>query len=119
MFIGNLLLSIASLLLIIDIYMLSKSGLSAKSSDRKSKAFILSILGILSAFLLYVSSFLRDDFFLKDVYAFSSTGLPVLYKLYASWASTGGSLILWSTLLALIYLVYRQSQSKRSESNLS
>jgi len=118
-FVGNLLLSIANLLLIIDIYMLSKSNLSTKSSDRKSKAFILSILGILSAFLLYVSSFLRDDFSLKDVYAFSSTGLPVLYKLYASWASTGGSLILWSTLLALIYLVYRQSQSKRSESNLS
>ncbi len=119
MFVGNLLLSIASLLLIIDIYMLSKSNLSTKSSDRKSKAFILSILGILSAFLLYVSSFLRDDFSLKDVYAFSSTGLPVLYKLYASWASTGGSLLLWSTLLALIYLGYRQSQSKRSESSLS
>jgi cytochrome c-type biogenesis protein CcmF len=118
-FVGNLLLSIANLLLIIDIYMLSKSNLSVKSSDRKSKAFILSILGILSAFLLYVSSFLRDDFSLKDVYAFSSTGLPVLYKLYASWASTGGSLILWSTLLALIYLAYRQSQIKRSESSLS
>lgn len=119
MFIGNLLLSIASLLLLIDIYMLSKSNLSVKSSDRKSKAFILSILGILSAFLLYVSSFLHDDFSLKDVYAFSSTGLPVLYKLYASWASVGGSLILWSTLLGLIYLVYRQSQIKRSESSLS
>ncbi|MFC1505870.1 cytochrome c biogenesis protein CcsA [Thermoproteota archaeon] len=119
MFVGNLLLSIASLLLIIDIYMLSKSNLYAKSSDRKSKAFILSILGILSAFLLYVSSFLRDDFSLKDVYAFSSTSLPVLYKLYASWASVGGSLILWSSILALIYLVYRQSQSKGSESSLS
>jgi len=118
-FVGNLLLSIANLLLIIDIYMLSKSNLSPKSSDRKSKAFILSILGILSAFLLYVSSFLRDDFSLKDVYAFSSTSLPVLYKLYASWASIGGSLILWSTLLALVYLVYRQSQIKRSESSLS
>ncbi|MCW4042130.1 MAG: cytochrome c biogenesis protein CcsA [Candidatus Bathyarchaeota archaeon] len=119
MFIGNLLLSIASLLLLIDIYMLSKSNLSAKSSDRKSQAFMLSILGILSAFLLYVSSFLRDDFSLKDVYAFSSTGLPVLYKLYASWASVGGSLILWSALLALVYLVYRQSQIKRSEFSLS
>jgi cytochrome c-type biogenesis protein CcmF len=118
-FVGNLLFSIASLLLIIDIYMLSKSNLYVKSSDRKSKAFILSILGILSAFLLYVSSFLRDDFSLKDVYAFSSTGLPVLYKLYASWASVGGSLILWSTTLALIYLVYRQSKSNHSDSSLS
>ncbi|MDX1702083.1 MAG: cytochrome c biogenesis protein CcsA, partial [Melioribacteraceae bacterium] len=118
-FVGNLLLSIASLLLIIDIYMLSKSNLHTKSSDRYSKVFILSILGILSAFLLYVSSFLRDDFSLKDVYAFSSTSLPVLYKLYASWASVGGSLMLWSTTLALIYLVYRQSQNKQSESSLS
>jgi cytochrome c-type biogenesis protein CcmF len=118
-FVGNLLLSIASLLLIIDIYMLSKSNLYAKPSDRKSKAFILSILGILSAFLLYVSSFLHDDFSLKDVYAFSSTSLPVLYKLYASWASVGGSLILWSTTLALIYLVYRQSKSNHSESSLA
>ncbi|WP_455368799.1 cytochrome c biogenesis protein CcsA [[Eubacterium] cellulosolvens] len=119
MFVGNLLLSIASLLLIIDIYMLSKPNLYAKSSDTKSKAFILSILGILSAFFLYVSSFLRDDFSLKDVYAFSSTGLPVIYKLYASWASVGGSLILWSTTLALIYLIYRQSHINRSESSLS
>lgn len=118
-FVGNLLLSIASLLLIIDIYMLSKSNLYVKSSDRKSKAFILSILGVLSAYLLYVSSFLRDDFSLKDVYAFSSTGLPVLYKLYASWASVGGSLILWSTTLALIYLVYRQLKSNNSDSSLS
>ena len=119
MFVGNLLLSIASLLLIIDIYMLSKSNLYAKSSDRKSKTFILSILGILSAFLLYISSFLHNDFSLKDVYAFSSTSLPVLYKLYASWASVGGSLILWSTTLALIYLVYRQLKRKHSESSLA
>jgi cytochrome c-type biogenesis protein CcmF len=119
MFIGNLLLSIASLLLLMDIYMLSKSNLSTKSSERKSKAFILSIVGILSAFLLYINSFLGNNFSLKDVYSFSSTSLPLLYKLYASWASVGGSLILWSTLLGLIYLMFRQSKVKSSESSLS
>ena len=42
----------------------------------------------------YVNAFLSDNFSLEDVYKSSSTGLPQLYKLTASWTTAGGSILL-------------------------
>jgi cytochrome c-type biogenesis protein CcmF len=42
----------------------------------------------------YVNAFLSDNFSLEDVYKSSSTGLPQLHKLTASWTTAGGSILL-------------------------
>lgn len=56
---------------------------------------------------------------MRDVYAYSSVDLPVMYKLYASWAGAGGSLLLWSAMLCAIYLIYRTWQRRSIESDQS
>ena len=53
------------------------------------------------AFAILESAFLRSDFSYKLVAEGSSTDTPTFYKVTAVWATQDGSLLLWSTLLAL------------------
>jgi cytochrome c-type biogenesis protein CcmF len=114
---GYILLSVASLLLLLDIYQLSRHNRSLGSYWNRSAAFFLSVCCILFVFFLYVNSFLSNNFSLRDVYTYSSADLPLLYKFYASWAGVGGSLLLWSMMLSLLYLVYRTLHRGTIEEN--
>jgi len=106
-------LFIAMLLLLLDTYLLSKIRSLKRSYSSNSSFYLFSIFAILTSisFISYLYSFLTDNFILKDVYAYSSTYLAVEFKIYASWASLGGSLILWTMILTLIILIYRFSNS--------
>jgi cytochrome c-type biogenesis protein CcmF len=106
-----LLLFIAMLLLLLDTYSLSKIRSLKKSYSNNSSFYLFSIFAILTSisFISYLNSFLTDNFILKGVYAYSSTYLALEFKIYASWASLGGSLILWTMILTLIILIYRFS----------
>ncbi|MCW4032424.1 MAG: cytochrome c biogenesis protein CcsA [Candidatus Bathyarchaeota archaeon] len=106
-----LLLFIAMFLLLLDIYSLSKIKSLKKSYSNNSSFYLFSIFAILTSisFISYLHSFLTDNFILKDVYAYCSTYLAVEFKIYASWASLGGSLLLWTMILTLIILIYRFS----------
>jgi cytochrome c-type biogenesis protein CcmF len=53
------------------------------------------------AFALLEAAFLRSDFSYALVAEGSSTDTPTFYKVTALWATQDGSLLLWSTLLAL------------------
>jgi len=53
------------------------------------------------AFLLLVSCLLRSDFSVLYVAQNSNTELPWIYKIAAAWGAHEGSLLLWSTVLAL------------------
>jgi cytochrome c-type biogenesis protein CcmF len=117
MIIGYILLAVASLLLLLDIYQLSRHDHSSGSYWRRSAGFFLSVCFIVFIFFLYVNSFLSDNFLLRDVYTYSSADLPFLYKLCASWAGVGGSLLLWSMMLSLVYLIYRTLHRSTIEEN--
>ena len=54
-----------------------------------------------SAFAILEAAFLRSDFSFALVAEGSSTDTPSFYKVTAVWATQDGSLLLWSTLLAL------------------
>ena len=54
-----------------------------------------------TAFAILESAFLRSDFSYALVAEGSSTDTPTFYKVTALWATQDGSLLLWSTLLAL------------------
>jgi cytochrome c-type biogenesis protein CcmF len=56
---------------------------------------------MVAAFAILESAFLRSDFSYKLVAEGSSTDTPGFYKVTAVWATQDGSLLLWSTLLAL------------------
>ena len=56
---------------------------------------------MVAAFAILESAFLRSDFSYALVAQGSSTDTPGFYKVTAVWATQDGSLLLWSTLLAL------------------
>jgi cytochrome c-type biogenesis protein CcmF len=56
---------------------------------------------MVAAFAILESAFLRSDFSYALVAEGSSTDTPGFYKVTAVWATQDGSLLLWSTLLAL------------------
>lgn len=57
-------------------------------------------------FALFAAAFLTDDFSIAAVAQHSSTQLPSLYKLSAVWASSAGSLLLWSVGIFVLYAFY-------------
>ncbi len=114
--IEELLLIFAFLTLIFDLAQLSKSKLSNRK-NLETRVYV-SALGfgfIFAAFLMFAKSFLTNDFSIKEVFSYSSSGLPVLSKFCASWAGGGGSLLFLTLLIGATYLLYRF----RGSSNLS
>ena len=59
-------------------------------------------LAVITLVLLAIG-FLRNDFSIAAVSQYSSTDLPVLYKLSAVWASSAGSLLLWSVFVFVLF----------------
>ncbi len=67
----------------------------------------LACLLIVGSYLILAQAFITNNFRYEEVYAYSSTGLPVLGRLYASWASSASSWLFLTFLLALGYLGIR------------
>jgi cytochrome c-type biogenesis protein CcmF len=74
----------------------------------KPARYLLSAAVIPGLFLLldYVHAFLSNNFSLEDVYQSSSTGLPQLYKLTASWTTAGGSILLLVVMMGVGLLIH-------------
>lgn len=104
----DLFITFACLLLFFDLIQLLK----AKPRERKrlEYGFYASTLAsglIVVSYLMLTQAFLTDDFMLKEVYSLSSSSLPVLYKVFATWAGIGGSMLFLTFLITLVYFVYR------------
>jgi cytochrome c-type biogenesis protein CcmF len=67
----------------------------------------LACLLIIGSYLILAQAFVANNFRYEEVYAYSSSGLPVLGRLYASWASSASSWLFLTFLLALGYLAIR------------
>ena len=68
--------------------------------------FAFSAICPLLSFLTLVLAFISSDMSIKNVFLNSSSSLPVIYKIGASWASHEGSFLLWFALVALINYIY-------------
>lgn len=84
------------------------SSLGAILLKKKSKliCFYSGFLAPVIAFCLLVVAFIISDFSLKNVFLNSSSVLPLIYKIAASWASHEGSMLLWLSLLCLVGIAY-------------
>ena len=73
---------------------------------------LLTAAGSLTIFAssLFTYFFMSDSLALKAVYEHSSTSLPPLLKLSASWTGSGGSLLLWLTMMTIATLAFRLSK---------
>ncbi len=74
----------------------------------KSKFGVYAKLFLLLSWLVYVYSFVIQDYSLKPVYEYSTYGLPLAFKIASSWASGGGSLFLFATVIVLIALIHER-----------
>ena len=64
-------------------------------------ATLAQFLCLALAFLLLVTSFLRDDFSVRYVAENSNTAMPLLYKVAAAWGAHEGSMLLWICILSV------------------
>ena len=72
----------------------------------KLYSFFLSCLLPFLSFILLIIGFVKSDFGLRNVFLNSSTELPLIYRIAASFASHEGSILLWDSLLGLVSLAY-------------
>ena len=83
----ELFLIFACLLLFFDLIQLFK----VKPRERKKieYGFYTSIIAcglIVASYFMLLQAFLKDDFALRAVYSYSSSGMPTSYKVYSTWA---------------------------------
>lgn len=90
-----------------------------KDNKDNWELFIGSIALLTVGYLSYVYAFLSDDFVLIDVLSSSSSTLSPALKFSASWASSGGSLLLWCILLGVFALVHRWKMKLSDVKNIS
>ncbi len=77
-----------------------------------SKVLLYGHLGVIAVWLLFMYSFLVQDYSLYPVYQSSSSGLPWYYKLASSWANGSGSLLLLAGVSSLLYITYYINKSR-------
>jgi len=101
-------LIMASLLLLLDITLLSTTKLTAKRKKEYafSAAFLTFALIILS-YAMLLQAFVNNDFSFIGVYSSSSSSASLLSKIYSSWAGAGGSMLFLTVLLSIFYLALR------------
>ena len=76
--------------------------------DKKKRIFgWIGCAFLFVGFILYVFSFLANDFTLKEVFMHSSRDLNPLFKLSASWAGSGGFIIWWLFVFSFIAMLRR------------
>ncbi len=73
---------------------------------------------IIVGYILYLYSFIVQDYSLKPVYETSAPGLTLLHRIGASWATGGGSLVVYTVIVALIALTHRIT-ARNSSYNLA
>jgi cytochrome c-type biogenesis protein CcmF len=101
-------MTFACILLFFDLIQLLKT--KPRERRRLEHGFYASTLAcglIIASYLMLTQAFLTDNFRLKEVYSYSSSGLPALYKIFATWAGIGGSMLFLTFLMTIVYIAYR------------
>jgi cytochrome c-type biogenesis protein CcmF len=103
--IAEILIMGAALLLFGDlIQLINSKGRTGKVGIPMAPLACLLISG---SYLILAQAFVNNNFRYEEVYAYSSSGLSLAGRLYASWSSSAGSWLFLTFLLALGYLIIR------------
>jgi len=78
--------------------------------------FVAAGLSVVTLVLL-VLAFLTDNFSIAAVSRHSSTDLPFLYKLSATWAGYDGSFLLWSVIIFVLFALWQFTNSRSPVEN--
>lgn len=110
-------LGAAALMFFVDLAILFISKLGDKRKTRVG--FIATITGfwlIITSYALLLQAFTTNDFQMVGVYSYSSSSLPLMSKVYASWAGAAGSMLFLTVLLSVVYLSLRILSFKKPDS---
>jgi cytochrome c-type biogenesis protein CcmF len=102
---------LAVLLLIFDLFQLSRSKSKQKLSwsfYATTSAFVLMLI----AYAVLVVGFATDNFSLTEVYTYSSSSLSLVSKICASWAGSAGSILFLTLIIMTTYFAYRFATRK-------
>ena len=72
----------------------------------QSVVFYVGATNTIMSFLLLVYSFIISDMSVQNVFLNSSSSLPFIYKIAASWSSHEGSILFWCCLLSFVGCIY-------------
>jgi cytochrome c-type biogenesis protein CcmF len=98
----------AALLTVSDFATLSISKLDKKGKIRYGLAFgVLAVVLISICYMIFLQAFLDNNFSVIEVYSYSSSDLPLISKIYASWGGARGSMLFLTFFLGLFYLGIR------------
>lgn len=110
--IAEIMLSGAAALIFGDLVQLASSRKDS-TKQRDIPMAPLACLLVIGSYLILAQAFITNNFRYEEVYYYSSSGLPVLGRLYASWASNTGSWLFLTFTLAIGYLFIRFKIRKR------
>jgi len=80
--------------------LLSRQG-GRRSLQRSAERAVYAVCALVSsAALLMIGALVTDDFKLRHVAEYSSSTLPLKFKISALWASQAGSLLLWAWIMS-------------------
>ncbi len=97
----------ATFLVFFDLLLLSRSKPHEKKVEYGFYAISVASSLVIASYLLLTQAFLKDDFTLREVYSHSSSAMPYWYKISATWAGMGGSMLFFTSLLSAFYFAYR------------
>ena len=110
------LLLLASVFIFADIALpLSSKPILKRLSKYTIVLSSLALVFILVSYIQLLYAFVNNDFSFSSVYSFSSSSLSLLSKVYASWAGAGGSMLLLSIILFLVYFGSKISAVRKPE----
>ena len=106
----------AGLLLFFDLLLLAKMKHEKKQkSDYGVYAAILGFILLLASYGRLLQAFISNDFSFVGVYSYSSSGLSLLSKIYASWGGARGSMLFLALILSTFYVIVRIKTHKNRD----
>jgi cytochrome c biogenesis factor len=70
-------------------------------------AVILAFALIVISYAMFLQAFIGNNFSFIEVYSYSSSSLPLMSKVYASWGGARGSMLFLTLILSAFYLALR------------
>jgi cytochrome c biogenesis factor len=101
-------LIIAALLSFSDLTLISMSKRNEKRRGSYGVyAVILAFALIVISYAMFLQAFIGNNFSFIEVYSYSSSSLPLMSKVYASWGGARGSMLFLTLILSAFYLALR------------
>ena len=98
----------AGILLFCDLIFLStRKQAKTQKDDYGIYLTILGFIFLLTAYGRFLYAFISNDFSFVGVYSYSSSGLSLLFKIFASWGGARGSMLFLVLILSTFYVILR------------